>query len=75
VERLERLLCYLSHGGTPFASMPQVVRARDGALCALWALLAARLLSIGKESWLCTCTGSQRAPPPRTTPSATRERR
>jgi hypothetical protein len=41
----------LNHGGTPFASMPQVVRARDGALCALWALLAARLLSSSKEPW------------------------
>jgi hypothetical protein len=45
------------------ADWPQVARAGDGALRALWALLAGQLLRSGKESWLRTCTGSRRAPP------------
>src|SRR4051812_15187819 len=39
------------------ADWPQVARAGDGALCALWVLLAGQLLRSGKESWLRTCTG------------------
>jgi hypothetical protein len=57
------------------ADWPQVARAGDGALRALWALLAGQLLRSGKESWLRTCTGSRRAPRARTTPSAIRGRR
>lgn len=56
-EALRAGLAWQAMAADSVTDWPRVAEAGDGALRALWALLAGQLLRTGKESWLRTCAG------------------
>jgi hypothetical protein len=55
-EALRAALAWQAMAADTVADRPRMATAGDGALRALWALLAGQLLRSNKESWLRTCT-------------------